>query len=53
MDPSPFCAVCKVEVAGEEVEAECPSYPEQCGAPEREGCTGAQRGRWKSMAAQL
>lgn len=53
MDHSPFCAACKVEAAGEGVEAECPSYPEHCWGPEREGCMVAQHGRWKSMAARL
>lgn len=53
MDHSPFCVACKVEAVGEEVEAECPSYPEHCGGPEREGCMVVQHERWKSMAAQL
>lgn len=52
-DRSPFCVACKVEVAGEEVEAECPSYPEHFAGPERGECMAAQHEKWKSTAAQL
>lgn len=49
----PFCVVCKVEVAGEEVEVECPSYPERGRAPERGACMVVQREMWKNKEEQL
>ena len=52
-DHFPFCAVCKVVAAGEEVEVECPSYPEHCRGPERGECTVAQHEMWKSTEEQL
>lgn len=53
VDHFPFCVVCKVEVVGEEVEVECPSYPEHCRGPERAGCMVAQHEMWKSTEEQL
>lgn len=53
VDHSPFYVVCKVEVVEEEVEVECPSYPEHCRGPERGECMVAQHEMWKSTAAQL
>lgn len=53
VDHFPFCAVCKVEEVGVEVEVECPSYPEHCRGPEREGCMAAQHEMWKSKEEQL
>lgn len=44
-DHFPFYAACKVEVVGEAVEVECPSYPEHCVGSEREGCMVAQHER--------
>lgn len=38
VDHFPFCVVYRVEVVGEEVEVECPSYPECCRGPERGVC---------------
>lgn len=53
VDRFPFCVVCKVEAAGEEVEVEGPSYPERCRAPERGACTAVQHEMWKNKEEQL
>lgn len=53
VDHFPFCVVCKVEVAGVEVEVESPSYPERYWAPERGECMVVQHEMWKNKEEQL
>lgn len=49
----PFYVGYRVEVVGEEVEVECPSYPEHCGGPERGECMVVLHEMWKSTEEQF
>lgn len=49
----PFFVVCMVEAVEEEVEVECPSYPEHCTGSEKGGCMVVQHEMWKSTEEWL